>query len=78
MRSAMISANALRIDPRRLIYEPDSEIALFHQEGDEARGLPQRKMVEIPELERRSWDRIFVTWLNGIRRSGWGTAGLAA
>jgi hypothetical protein len=67
MRAAMIAQNALRVDPRRLVYEPDSDIAGFHQKGVESRGLPQRQMVEIPEAERRLWDRAFISWLNDIR-----------
>ncbi len=77
MRSAMLAQNALRIDPKRLIYEPDApDYAIYHERGVESRGLPKRKMVEIPFQERRSFDRVFAAWLSDIRRSGWGTAGL--
>jgi hypothetical protein len=76
MRLAMIAKAAVRIEPRRLVYEPDApDYAAFHQDGDEGRGLPQRKMVELPMTERRQWDRYFAEWLNSIRRGR--LAGLA-
>lgn len=69
MRSAMMARAAVRVLPRRMTYEPDApDYALRHQKGDEGDGLPQRKMVELPETERRQWDRYFVEWLNSIRR----------
>lgn len=69
MRDAMMARSAIHVTPRRLEYGPDApEYAIDHQKGNPERGLPQRKMVEIPEVERRSWDRIFANWLNSIRR----------
>ena len=69
-RSKMIARSAVHVSPRRMVYDPRaSEFALRHQQGDEADGLPQRKMVEIPETGRRQWDRFFVEWLNSIRRA---------
>jgi hypothetical protein len=69
MRAAMIARSAVRVEPRRMVYEPDVEDwAIRHQEGDEADGLPRRKMVALPESERRLWDRYLADWLNSIRR----------
>jgi Phage virion morphogenesis family len=78
MRSAMLAQNSLHTWPQRLLYEPDAPIyALRHQTGDPGEHpMPQRKMIEIPFSERRSFDRVFAAWLADIRRSGWGTAGL--
>lgn len=68
-RAAMIARSAVHVSPRRMVYDPRApKFALRHQQGDEADGLPQRKMVEIPETDRRQWDRYFVEWLNSIRR----------
>jgi Phage virion morphogenesis family len=68
-RARMIARSAIHVSPRRMVYDPSApEFALRHQQGDEADGLPQRKMVEIPETDRRQWDRYFVEWLNSIRR----------
>jgi hypothetical protein len=69
MREAMMARSAVHVSPRRMEYDPDApDYAIRHQQGDEERGLPQRKMVEIPGSERRAVDRIFATWLNSIRR----------
>jgi hypothetical protein len=65
-RAAMIAHSAVRVSPRRLVYDPDAPDYMDrHQTGD---GVPQRKMIELPETSRRRWDRHFATWLNSIRR----------
>lgn len=67
MRDAMISRSAVHVDPRRMVYDPAAPpYALRHQQGKD--GMPQRKMVEIPETSRRQWDRFFAEWLNSLRR----------
>lgn len=69
MRAAMMARSAVHVSARRMVYDPDApDYASRHQKGDESRGLPQRKMVEIPMTERREIDRIFAMWLNSIRR----------
>ncbi|HEY0391031.1 MAG TPA: phage virion morphogenesis protein [Solirubrobacterales bacterium] len=66
-RDAMIARSAVSVSPRRMVYDPKApKYALRHQQGED--GMPQRKMVEIPETDRRQWDRYFVEWLNSIRR----------
>jgi hypothetical protein len=67
MREAMIARSSVHVSPRRMVYDPKApKYALRHQQGKD--GMPQRKMVEIPETDRRQWDRYFVEWLNSIRR----------
>lgn len=75
MRAFMTSRSALHVSPRRLVYEPsDPEgIAAIHQAGEGS--MPKRKMVDLPESDRRGWDRIFAEWLNSMRRGR--LAGLA-
>lgn len=69
LRAAMIAHSAVRVEPRRMTYAPDApDYGIRHQTGDEDDGLPQRKMVELPEADRRQWDRYFAEWLNSIRR----------
>jgi hypothetical protein len=76
LRDAMMAHSAVHITPRRMEYDPkDPGYGIDHQKGDPARGLPQRKMVEIPLTERRNFDRVFAMWLNSIRREK--LAGLA-
>jgi hypothetical protein len=65
MRDAMLSRSAFTISPRRLVYEPDDPKAYYHQVGEG--NLPAREMVALNEAERRGWDRIFASWLNGLR-----------
>ncbi len=67
MRDELIARSSIHVTPRRMTYDPEApEYALRHQVG--ADGMPQRKMVALPETERRQWDRYFVEWLNSIRR----------
>lgn len=76
LRDAMMARSAIHITPRRMEYDPDDPgYGIDHQQGDPERGLPQRKMVEIPLTERRAVDRVFANWLNSIRREK--LAGLA-
>lgn len=76
MRDEMMARSAVHVTPRRMEYDPDApDYAIKHQQGDEERRLPQRKMVEIPLTERRNFDRAFAMWLNSIRREK--LAGLA-
>lgn len=70
MRDALLSRRAITVTPQRMIYEPDApDYAPLHQAGE---GVPQRKMVAVPLSVRRTWDRIFASWLNDVRRGpGW-------
>lgn len=71
LRSAMISPDAIRITPRRLVYEPDDPgYGIRHQQGTSDDRPPQRKLVALPMTVRRDWDRLFVTWVNDLRRGG--------
>ena len=71
MRGAMIDkASAITISKKRFVYDPDvPEYANYHQKGDdgEGGGPPQRKMVDLPDTERRKWDRVFVEWIQAKR-----------
>lgn len=69
-RSKMIARSAVHVSPRRMVYDPRApEFALRHQKGDPGdTPMPQRKLVEIPDTERRLFDRAFADWLNSIRR----------
>lgn len=71
MRAAMISPGAIEVSPHRLVYDPHApEYAIYHQRGtlEDGGHLPKRKIVDIPMQQRRSWDRIFSSWLGDLRR----------
>lgn len=70
MRDAMLSRSAITVTRQRMVYEPAApDYAPLHQSGE---GVPQRKMVAVPLSVRRTWDRIFASWLNDLRRGpGW-------
>jgi hypothetical protein len=68
MRAAMIDPSSLNISPRRLVYEPDApDYAIQHQDPTVDGHPPQRKMVSLPMDVRRSFDRVFVEWVNAMR-----------
>jgi phage gpG-like protein len=54
------------IEPRRLVYEIDSDYAGYHQRGTEH--MPARPIVALTYSDRRDVDRIFHEWLIAIRR----------
>lgn len=64
-RSKVTDPGAITISPRKFVYDPDSEIADRHQSGEDH--LPQRKIVDLPDSLKRSWDRVFVNWLQAKR-----------
>lgn len=81
MRAAALAKSTITVTPRRLVYEvgsgdlgpgePDrGELALMHHEGKGS--LPARRIVELNTEARRQVDRLFVDWLNGIRRGAFG------
>ena len=71
MRSAMLDpASSLDVGPHRLVYEPHSDIAIYHQDGTEV--MPARPMIDIPVLELREWDRVIVRWLQATSDPLWG------
>jgi hypothetical protein len=67
MRSTLLNRRAaLTITPKRLVYKPVGEhddLASYHQGGSADRGLPQRRMVQIPAVVSRTWERYFHEWL---------------
>ena len=64
MRRAMLDPEgSLFVSPKLMIYQPDSDIALYHQEGVPERNLPPRPMLAFPAAELHEWDRIMVAWL---------------
>lgn len=67
MRDAAVDPNAVQVTSRRLVYEIDDPKAIYHQEGEGS--LPVRKIVDLPMTERRGWDRIFHSWINGLRHA---------
>ena len=70
MFAAATDTRAVTVTPQRMIYEIDDPKAIHHQRGDG--NLPQRRLVDLNMTVRRSWDRIFASWLNRLRRGpGW-------
>jgi len=71
MRAAMLDpASSLDVSPQRLVYEPHSDIAIYHQEGSSA--MPARPLIDIPVVELREWDRAIVRWLQATSDPLWG------
>ena len=66
MRGAALSPDAVRVSAHRMLYEVDSDYAMYHQTGTD--DMPERKLVELTADMRRNWDRYFHEWLNSIRR----------
>lgn len=67
MRAAAFDrGRAVNISPQRLVYEIDDPKAIYHQRGDGH--MPQRRLVDIGAADRRAFDRVFVRWLNDLRR----------
>jgi hypothetical protein len=71
MRAAALSPNAVKVTPKRLLYEIDDDKAIWHQKG---RGHnPARRMLDLTSGDRRQIDRAFARWLNHLRRGMIGT-----
>lgn len=65
MRAHLLNyAQSVRVTAFSMLYEPDSDIAYFHQHGTEK--MPARPEVSIGEVELHEWDRLFVRWVNGL------------
>lgn len=63
MRTTLTQRAAIRVEPRRLIYRPQGkhdDIAALHQVGE---GVPERKIVAITDMQKRTWDREFLSWM---------------
>jgi hypothetical protein len=58
------------VTPDRMTYEVDLDRAIWHQEGKGHN--PQRKIVDMGAVDRREWDHIFASWLNGLRHRTFG------
>jgi hypothetical protein len=66
MRREMLDKlTALDVGHDRVVYEPVSDIAIYHQKG--TRRMPARKMVAVTEPRKRAWDRYFAEWLAADR-----------
>jgi hypothetical protein len=79
MRAAFLRRQPLELTSRRLVFGPGDgerneegevieDYALRHQQGDEARGLPQRKIVNLTTGDKRAVDRIFVEFFSARAR----------
>lgn len=67
MRAAALNEKrAVRVTPRRMVYEIDDDKAIRHQQGDGH--MPERKLVNLTAGDRRQIDRAFSEWLNYLRR----------
>lgn len=69
MRDTLTADRAVTVSRKRMVYRPTGEhddIAIYHQQGEGHN--PQRKMIDLTQLDRRNWERIFATWLNELRR----------
>lgn len=64
MRAELLDPASIRVSPRRMVYEPVSDIAGLHEFGTAT--MPARPPVEVPPGELREWDRAFVRWMNGL------------
>lgn len=70
MRRSMTSPQAVHVQARRLVYEPDDPKAIYHQRGNQH--LPQRKIIALSTGDRRQWDRVFLTWIRHAEgRASW-------
>lgn len=64
MRATLTDRSAITVTPQRLVYRPTGEhddVAAIHQEGEGH--MPQRKLVALTQLEKRTWERTILTWL---------------
>jgi len=64
MRVELLTPTAITVGPKRLVYEPVSDIAGFHQEGTDK--MVARPPVVIPLRELAEWDDAFTGWLDGL------------
>lgn len=72
MRADVLSPRSVHVTRDRLVYEPESEVAFYHQAG---RGHnPQRKIVDLNAGDRRGFERVFAHWLTEVRRGAIGVS----
>lgn len=64
MWAELIDRQALEVTPTRMAYLPESKIAGFHQSGTD--DMPARPPVRLTLTELHEWDRVFVSWMNGL------------
>lgn len=75
MKGALLSPGAVHASAQRLVYEPDTSVAPYHQKGDGH--LPQRKVVQLTDLDRRGWERTILTWVRHKQgRAAWPPVGV--
>jgi phage gpG-like protein len=78
LRDQLVDHGTIELGPHRLVWgvhpqavNPDGgRPAVYgarHQTGDTAHGLPQRKIVNLRDDEKRAIDREFAEFLNGLR-----------
>jgi hypothetical protein len=66
-RAALNKATAIRVTPRRLVYEIQDDKAGYHQDGTVH--MPARPIVAFSEVQRRrAVDRVFSRWLNEVKK----------
>ncbi len=64
MRETLTSRSAITVTPQRMVYRPEGphdDIAAIHHAGEG--DVPQRKIVALTQLEKRSWERTILGWL---------------
>lgn len=70
MRAALLSPQAVHASAQRLIFEPDTDVAAYHQKGDGT--LPQRRVLQLTGADRRGWERTILTWIRHRQgRASW-------
>lgn len=70
MKAALLSPVAIHASAQRLIFEPDTDIAAYHQKGEGT--LPQRRVLQMTAADRRGWERTILTWIrHGEGRAAW-------
>jgi hypothetical protein len=66
MRREMLDKlTAVHVSKDRMLYEPVSGIAMYHQKGTEH--MPARRMVAFTAPRMRQWDRYWAEWLAADR-----------
>ena len=66
MRLEMLDPAAVHVDPVRMLYTPESNIAGFHQTGTER--MPARPMIALAPYVLHEFDREFVSYLARLQK----------
>lgn len=66
MRRSLLDPLATHVSPHRLLYTPDSPYAGYHQTGTSK--MPARPPVALGPGALHMFDRVFVAWLDKIRK----------